>query len=336
MVGAAIGLAILSKGLAGLVPLAVATLTVLIVPGFGGIGLAGLGMIVAVAGIVVAPWLIYELGANGSQFWEIFLKQETLFRVASHREIQRQAAAATLPTFLREIGYLWVIVLPLGATALAMLKQGTRRTLRRLPPALMVWTLWLILALAAACAVRTKLGWYVLPALMPTALIVGAIFGHALRGNLTSRACAAGALILLAVEMPGHWRQINQAFHGERERSRPSYVLGVRARRLAQLRGDRELFFVGVELPTMVYYSGMRTHFVTMPSDYLPDLAYHQLVLRDADGSFTTVGNFDDEWNVHAPRELRGNTVGGGGACMVAEENPLEDDLRLSLLDHPD
>lgn len=187
VIGIAIGLAVLSKGLAGLLPLGVAALTVLMVPGFSAIGVTGLILVAGLAGAVVAPWLIYELISNGRLFWEVFVKHETLLRVASHLEIQQQAAAATLPTFVREVRYLWVVALPLGGLIAAWLQGGSRFRLRHLPPAVLVWLLWLVVALAAACAVQTKLGWYVLPALLPTALLCGSILGKAFQGGMVAR-----------------------------------------------------------------------------------------------------------------------------------------------------
>ena len=133
VIGVASGLAILSKGVAGLLPLGVTALTVVLVPGFDAVGFAGLTLVAGLTLAVIAPWLIYELGANGPLFWEVFIKQETLFRVASHIELQRQTAAATLPTFFREVRYLWVVALPLGGLIAAAVKRGSRLSLRQLP-----------------------------------------------------------------------------------------------------------------------------------------------------------------------------------------------------------
>lgn len=337
-VGLACGLAILSKGLAGLIPLAVAALTVLVVPGFGAVGVVGLTLIVGPALAVIAPWLVYEMVRNGGLFWTIFVKQETLSRVATHLELQRQAAASTLPTFIREVRYLWPIALPLVALTVGAVRRGVGRSLRRLPPAVLVWLLWLGLALAAACAVQTKLGWYVLPALLPVALLCGAILGAAFGGRAPTTRGYAPALALLALailgaEAPGHWRQLDRAFHAERERSRPSYMLGLRAHDIAAARGDVELVFVGVELPTLVYYSGMRSHFVKATTDDLSDLPYHQLVLREPDGALSSVGNFDDEWNVSGPPAERGPAPAGW--LSLNGGNSPANDSRWSLLADP-
>ena len=319
VVGVASGLAILSKGVAGLLPLGVTALTVLLVPGFGAVGIAGLMLAVGLAFAVTAPWLVYELACNGALFWAIFVKQETLFRVATHLEVQRQAAAATLPTFVREVRYLWVVALPLGGLVAAAVKRGTRLSLRRLPPAVLVWLLWLALGLGAACAVQTKLGWYVLPALLPVALLCGSILGVSLDGIAMTRGytpvLATLALLILAIEAPGHWRYIDQSFRVERERSRPSYVLGMRARAPAPRAATRSCSSTAWSCPPW------STTAVCMPTLWryirttFPDLPYHQLVLRDPDGALSTVGNFDDEWNLSGPPEERGAAESAGGLC---------------------
>jgi hypothetical protein len=145
-------------------------------------------------------------------------------------------------------------------------------------------------------------------------------------------ALAAFALLILAGETPSHWRFIDHSFRVERERSRPSYVLGMRARAAGEARGVTELFFDGVKLPTLVYYSGMRAHFVAVYSEAIPDLPFHQLVLRDADGTLATVGNLDDEWNLSGPPEERVPAENKGGRCRSAGESPPPNDLRLSML----
>ena len=339
VVGLASGLAILSKGLAGLIPLGVTALAVVMVPGFGAVGVGGLMLVGGLAAAMIAPWLVYELVCDGPLFWAVFVKQETLFRVATHLEIQRQAAAATLPTFVREVRYLWPIALPLAGLIIMAARRGSRLSLRRLPPAVLVWMLWFALGLTAACVVQTKLGWYVLPALLPVALLCGSILGVSLRGAAMTRGytpvLAALALVILAAEAPGHWRHIDRSFRAERERSRPSYVLGMRARAIGAARGDAELFFAGVELPTLVYYSGMRSHFVAVSSGDLPDLPYHQVALRDPDGALSTVGNLDDEWNLSGPPEERGAAQGAAGLCWSAGASSPSNDLRWSLLADP-
>jgi hypothetical protein len=170
--------------------------------------------------------------------------------------------------------------------------------------------MWLIFALGAACAVQTKLGWYVLPALIPVALVGGVVLAGAFNTSGPARRYSAAlglvAVALIGLGAPAHWREINQAFQDQRDRSGPSYALAQSARQMAAVRGDGELFFAGVQLPTMVYYSRMKCHFVS-PSMISLEMAglgrapaaigYHDLMMRDAAGELSLVDNFDDEWD---------------------------------------
>lgn len=335
LVGLAIGLAVLSKGLAGLVPLGLTFAALLLVPDFANIGLGGALMVAAVMTAVILPWLWFEITTNPRLFWDVFVKQESLMRIASHIEDHRDRTAATLPTFLREIRFLWVVLLPLaGLIGSQVTRHSLGRFLRRLPSPVILWTIWMVLELAVACAVRTKLSWYVLPALPPVALLCGSILGVALTrrsGEYYVRELGMVAVALLVIEMPAHWRAINEAFAAERDRSRPAYDLGVRARALGAAHGDRELVFVGNELPTLVYYSGMRAHFVAFPWPEFPDLANSQVVLREPDGALANVGNLAAEWSVDGPRDERVPISGNEAVCRGGPWKPIPNDLEINL-----
>ena len=92
----------------------------------------------------------------------------------------------------------------------------------------------------------------------------------------------------------------------------------MRALAFAAVRGGGELFFAGPSLPTTVYYSGMRCHFVTPsePEFELADLggnpisvSYNELVLRDSSGTVVAVDNFSDEWRASGPRWERADPI---------------------------
>lgn len=323
LAGLSCGLAILSKGAAGLVPLGVIALSILLIPSFSSIGSKGFAVICGAAGLVVAPWFLYEVAANGPLFWAVFVKHETLLRVASHLEAQKSATSSTLATFAREVSHLWVLLIPLGGLLAAALGARSRWSLRELPASVLLWVVWLALALAAAGAVQTKLGWYILPALIPVALLGGSILGASLRVDGPARSyCPALGLLALAilfVESPHHWQQINQAFRTQKDRSRPAYTLGRRAHKMGAASEQSDLYFVGEELPTLVYYSGLRSHFIDASSGSgfeVLDLGGGPLLVEDrqvmllkADGKTAMVGNLGDEWNFSGPLEERQDLV---------------------------
>jgi 4-amino-4-deoxy-L-arabinose transferase-like glycosyltransferase len=317
--GAACGLAITSKGIAGLIPLIVVTISILAIPGFTSIGADGLVLFLGAATAVAAPWYIYQVVFNWSLFWSTFVKQETLLRVASHLEDERKSASYSLQAFCGEIRILWPVLIPFAALAFTQLRHGVRATLQHMPPAIAVWTMWMVLALGAACVVQTKLGWYVLPALIPVAMLTGSILGRAFTETGPTRvtfACLASvALLILAFEVPGRLQVIADAVRQQHDFSRPSYFMALRARQLAGRLGGGELYFAGVELPTLVYYSGMRCHFVAWsrsgsldPGFELTDaqgatvsLNKYDLVLVTSDGQIVPVTNLGKEWEISGP-----------------------------------
>jgi 4-amino-4-deoxy-L-arabinose transferase-like glycosyltransferase len=313
VVGVACGMALLSKGAAGLIPLSVAAIAVLMVPAFSELGVAALTTIVAATAIVAAPWFVYQLIHNGPVFWTSYIKHETLMRIVKHLEDEPAAASYTARTFTGEVRFLWPLLLPLAGITYAVMGKSDWGMLPRIPASVRVWLLWFAVAFTAACAVQTKLGWYVLPALIPIALLAGAAVASALSqaGPARSycRPLAMAALLLLPFTAAPRWWQIESEFARQRAHSRPSYEMARRAVAFAAVRGGGELYFAGRPLPTTVYYSGMHCHFVSPaePEFELADLggnpisvSYHELVLRDPSGAVTAVDNFDEEWNATA------------------------------------
>jgi len=322
LAGVASGMAILSKGLAGTIPLIAAPLAVLVLPGFEAIGTTGLAIVLGCAAAVAAPWYLHEALYN-PLFWTSFVHHETLARIARHLEDETHSGWSTLSGFGREIKFLWPLILPALALAAAALKSrsvagvcaGAADLWRSLTPAAGLWILWLLVALGAACAVQTKLPWYVLPACVPTALLAGALAAHALDYRGPQRPVVTGlgafALALMVVHAPMQWRWIVKAHHLERLRSTPSYAMGLKARRTAALRGGGRLYFAGIELPTLVYYAATPVEFIkpaggleriTDPgTDEPPRLDADDLALVDSQGDLVSITNLDREWEIVGP-----------------------------------
>ncbi len=305
--GAALGLAILSKGAAGLIALIAIVLAALLVPEFSTIGQSGIAVILAVAALVAGPWFAYEAAYN-PLFWKTFVGQETLQRVLTHLEAETQPAYYTLLILVKEVYWLFPIALPLTLIAATSARDGVWRALRSLPPAIALWTLWLLVALAAAFAVQTRLAWYVLPALMPAALLAGAILGYAFshRGSRLWLSTGALTVAMLLAQVPYRVWSITTTLATEHARSLPSFMLALRARETALVGSAGELYFAGIGLPTLVYYSGLHCNFVrpqelTEAGDPTDDSApvsmrAHDLVLLPADGDAMLIANYDDEW----------------------------------------
>jgi hypothetical protein len=210
------------------------------------------------------------------------------------------------------------LILPALALAVEAIKgrrmqsffSESARHLRQIDPAIGLWAIWLAVALGAACAVQTKLPWYVLPALVPTALLAGTLAARALqdRGPMRLAVAGAGALALLTIAAgaPAQWQGISWTYHRERLRSTPSYILGVRAQHIATRFGGGQLYFAGVELPTLVYYSRATCDFIKPQSgvedirdsgsDPSPQLDLNDLALLDPQGDLIPIANFGTEW----------------------------------------
>lgn len=325
LAGVASGLAILSKGLAGTIPLIIAPLAVFVLPGFEAIGIAGLAVIFGCAAAVAAPWYLYEALYN-PLFWTSFVHHETLARVVRHLEDETHPGWYTLHGFWKEMHFLWPLVLPAGALAVATGRRtitgarasGARRW-RSISPATSLWIVWLAVALGAACAVQTKLPWYVLPTFVPAALLAGTLAASALEYRGPMRGAVAGlgalALALIFVHAPARWRMIAQAHHRERLRSTPSYAMGLKALRTAALRDGGRLYFAGLELPTLVYYSGMHCEFIKAPgglepitdpaAGVPPPLDPNDLALVDPRGDLVPIANLGREWEISGPKAPR-------------------------------
>ena len=160
------------------------------------------------------------------------------------------------------------------------------------------------------CAVQTHLPWYVLPALIPAALLAASIPAYALRdGGVRSVAGALAliALVIIAWSAPARWRAISWTAEHQRALSMPSYFLGMKARDANPPGAGGELYFAGVPLPTLVYYSRTRCNFVEtselahvelIGATNAPDaIRYHDLVLLDSSARAEVIGNLDHEWH---------------------------------------
>jgi hypothetical protein len=325
-------LAILSKGAAGLIPLSVVIIAVL-TPSFSELGPASLVAILGVVVAVAAPWFVYQLLHNAPGFWTTYIKDETLLRFVKHLEDKPVAAGFTAYTFVDEVRFMWPLLLPLAGLGYTGFQSRGCSCFRSLPASVKIWLLWFTVAFAAACAVQTKLGWYVLPALIPiTPLGAVALAAALMQGDGAATYCrplALGAILLLPITAAPRLGLIESSFARQRARSRPSYEMAMRAVAFAAVRGGGELYFAGPPLPTTVYYSGMRCHFVSPsePDFELADLggnpisvSYNEIVLRDPTGTVTAIDNYDDEWNASAPQWERAHPIEAQAVRSPTEE----------------
>jgi hypothetical protein len=134
-----------------------------------------------------------------------------------------------------------------------------------------------------------------------------------MRGAVAGLGALALALMLACAPM--RWRAIAETHQRERLRSTPSYAMGLSARRAAALSDGGRLYFAGVELPTLVYYSAMHVEFVKAQSGLEPitdsgavpppPLGVNDLALVDAQGDLVPIANLDREWEISGPKPSR-------------------------------
>ena len=223
----------MSKGLAGVLPLAVAAIALAVIPGFSAARLGAMGWVITGAALAAGPWYIYEGLFNYPAFLSSFVGYETLRRVTSHLEDDQIGSEFPLLTFVSELRHLWPLLLPLIALSIGRVREGLMATWRRTPSEIELWLVWLAVTLAAACAVQTRLPWYVLPALIPAALLIAAIPAYALRGGgvrTLAGVLAVVALVIIGLDTPRRWRAISWTADHQRALSLPSYLLAMKAR----------------------------------------------------------------------------------------------------------
>jgi hypothetical protein len=297
-----------------LIPLIVAVVAVVALPEFREIGRSGIAVIALAAGMVAAPWYAYQSISAFPLFFATFFGHETISRVFNNLADDGGAARSTLSVLGSETRHLWPLGIPMTAFLATHLRKPYLAERGPGQSALMLWALWFMVAIAAACGVQTKLGWYVLPALVPVALICGtlpALMLQAKRGRAYMVPLAIAGLAAVALAIPNRWRAISAAAESERVRSRPTYSMAMRARRASAEIGGEELYFAGPPLPTLVYYSAMRCHFVDtaeMQHVYLKgapraprQIRFRDLVLLDSKGAAYVVANLDSEWKGEPP-----------------------------------
>ena len=124
--GMACGLAIMSKGLAGVLPLIVAAVGFAVLPGFSAAGMGALGWIIAGAALTAGPWYMYEALFNYPAFLSSFVGYETLRRVTSHLEDDQLGSDFPLVTFAAELRHLWPLLLPLAALLVGRVRGAWR------------------------------------------------------------------------------------------------------------------------------------------------------------------------------------------------------------------
>lgn len=245
--GIAVGLAILSKGAAGVVaPVALLLAAPLdrerwrLVAGMSG-----------VAALVALPWYATQLWLDGGDFVASHVGFELVERAL--RPIHGSGAPWSYPLqMLWENGGVWVGLVPLVVLLRGVTEPETWR--RTLP-----WMCAAGLVLAAAMSMQTKLPWYPLPALPMLAVAAGMSLAGTRRTLLArpgidmARLASVALLVLAAANSVVLSTQARRAVLDDELQFEPFRTLGSQ---IAAALGDEPFIGATQENPTLVFYGG--------------------------------------------------------------------------------
>lgn len=243
--GIAVGLAILSKGVAGVLAPAALLLSAPL-----DATRRRLVLQISVIGALVAlPWYAAQVWFRGGDFVAAHLGYEVVERAL--RPIHGVGAPWSYPlTVLWENAGAWVAVVPLVVLLRGVTERSTWRDT-------MPWTCAAALVLGASMSMQTKLPWYPLPALPMLAAAAGMSLAGGFRRALpVARVAALASLALLlgaaanSVVLSTHARR---AVLDDELQFEPFRTLGSQ---IAAALGDEPFIGATQENPTLIFYGG--------------------------------------------------------------------------------
>jgi len=245
--GIAVGLAILSKGVLGLLAPAALLLSAPLDRGRWRL-VAGMS---GVATLVALPWYATQLWLRGGDFVASHVGFELVERAL--RPIHGSGAPWSYPLeMLWQNGGVWVAVVPLVVLLRGVTEPATWR-------ATLPWTCAAALVLAAAMSMQTKLPWYPLPALPMLAVAAGMSLAGTRRslfsrpGVGVARFASVALLVCAAANSVVLSTQARRAVLDDELQFEPFRTLGSQ---IAAALGDEPFIGATQENPTLVFYGG--------------------------------------------------------------------------------
>jgi 4-amino-4-deoxy-L-arabinose transferase-like glycosyltransferase len=187
--GAALGLALMTKQIVGLLPL-VAPLAEVIARGRDGLPTRRQAVTCATAALIVAgPWHAAMLASDGRAFLEGYLGFNVIERATSSVLYESDASFYLVTLWRKETAL--VLLAAVGLVLLAV------RAVRRREPGAILYVLWPVLVVGAFSIASTRLAYYLLPA-YPAIAILLLVPVDRLASRHAKLAAAAAAAVIAA------------------------------------------------------------------------------------------------------------------------------------------
>lgn len=164
--GALVGLAIMTKSAAGLLPVAIAGIDLTLDRGWSRIGRKRLIWAIGAALIVVLPWHLIETLRHGAAFWRGYVGFNILERSGE-------------VLYANNVGWSWYATIimnrwiPFGTFIAAAIILAIRRVWKQRDPLDRLLLIWTVVVFVAFSLVKTKFDWYILPIYPALAFLIG-------------------------------------------------------------------------------------------------------------------------------------------------------------------
>lgn len=198
--GAAIGLAVITKSAAGLLPIPIIMAHALFTGTWRRIRIRDVLVLALVLVAITAPWHLTMIAIHGSVFWNDYFGWHIVKRVT---EVLHNPTAGVwwwyFPTLARRFTPYTYWFIPAIAYAIAGMKNRKTEELKNYIEAHMMRLLliWFLVGFALFTIARTKFDWYLLP-LYPATIMLTVAFLTTARKVTTDRLAAAGHLAAIA------------------------------------------------------------------------------------------------------------------------------------------
>lgn len=187
LMGVSTGLAVLTKSLLGLMPLAVIAVFIILRREWSVLGkpLFWLSLVITIA--VGSSWYLYEYAGFGDEFVEVHFGRQLFARTAVTGGEPGVSVGAFLAGRLKNIylfmrdAHIWFLLALLGAVFSFRPRRGCEGSLRDVPAERLLVILWAAVPVVLVSFTSTFRGWYLMPVYVPLAILSAFFFSSVIR-----------------------------------------------------------------------------------------------------------------------------------------------------------